>query len=159
VAGTRTRRRVFLDSDVLVYAYSATDAHRRERARALADLPGAVLSTQVLGEIANVLLRKFGLPDTEVRCRITELAARCEVLPVTATMALEAFRIRQRYRLGFYDSQIVAAALAGGAEILYSEDLHHGLIVDGRLRVASPFRALAERPRARYRVRRRAGRA
>lgn len=146
--------RVFLDLNVLVYAYSASDPVRRERARALADLPGAVVSTQVLSELANVLLRKFALADAEVRERVSELAARCDVVTVTTAVVLDAFRVRERYRLGFFDSQILAAALAAGAETLYSEDLHDGLLVDGRLRVVSPFRQRAEQVRARYRIRR-----
>lgn len=147
--------RVFLDSNVLVYAYSVSDPVRRERARAIADLPGAMISAQVLSELANVLLRKFSLPDADVRERVVELAARCDVVPVTAAVVLDAFRIRERYRLAFFDSQIVAAALAAGAETLYSEDLHDGLVVDGRLRVVSPFRQRAEQARGRYRTTRR----
>jgi len=143
--------RVFLDSNVLVYAHSASDPVRRERARTVADLPGAVVSAQVLSELANVLLRKFALPDAEVREKVTEVAARCEVVPVTAAIVLDAFRVRERYRLGFFDSQIVAAALAAGAETLYSEDLHDGLVIDGRLRVVSPFPHRAEQARGRYR--------
>jgi len=139
---------------VLVYAHSATDRARRERARALADLPGAIVSTQVLGEFANVLLRKFSLDDVEVRARVTELARRCDVVPVTAAIVLDAFRVRERYRLGFFDSQVVAAALAARASTLYSEDLHHGLLIDEVLRVVNPFRNGVEQPAARYRVRR-----
>jgi predicted nucleic acid-binding protein len=151
MARTDPTERVFLDSNVLVYAHSASDPVRRERARAVADLPGAVVSAQVLSELGNVLLRKFALPGAEVREKITEIAARCEVVPVTAAVVLDAFRIRERYRLGFFDSQIVAAALAAGAETLYTEDLHDGLMVDGRLHVVSPFRHRAEQARGRYR--------
>lgn len=146
--------RVFLDSNVLVYAYSASDPPRRERARALVEMSGATVSAQVLSELANVLLRKFGLERVQVRLRVAEIAERCEVLPVTASIVLEALRIGERYRLSFFDGQIVAAALAAGAETLYSEDLHDGLLIDGRLRVVSPFRPRAEQTRARYRARR-----
>ena len=148
-------RRVFLDSNVLVYAYSSTETERRERARALADLPGAVVSSQVLSELANVLLRKFALGDAEARSRIAEVASRCEVVVVTAPIVLDAFRIRQRYLLGFFDAQIVATALAAHASTLYSEDLHHGLLVDGALRVVSAFRTGVEQLAGRYRARRR----
>jgi predicted nucleic acid-binding protein len=148
-------RRVFLDSSVLVYAHSATEPARRERARALADLPGAVVSSQVLGEIASVLFRKFSLGDPDVRDRIIELARRCEVIPVTASIVLDAFRVKERYRLSYFDSQIVAAALVARASTLYSEDLHHGLLVDEVLRIVNPFRGGVEQPASRYRVRRR----
>lgn len=145
--------RVFLDSNVLVYAYSFTDVPRRERARVLADLPGAVISTQVLSEFANVLLRKFAMADNEVRNRVAEVAARCHVIAVTPAIVLDAFRVRARYRLGFYDSQIIAAALAATASVLYSEDLHAGLLVDGKLRIVSPFQLRVEQRHGGYRVR------
>jgi len=145
--------RVFLDSNVLVYAYSFTDLPRRERARALADLPGAVISTQVLSEFANVLVRKFAMADDEARNRVAEVAARCHVIAITPAVVLDAFRVRARYRLGFYDSQIIAAALAATASVLYSEDLHDGLLVDGKLRIVSPFRPRAEQRHKGYRLR------
>lgn len=146
-------RRVFLDSNVLVYAYSSTESGRRARARELADLPGAVVSSQVLSELANVLIRKFGLADAEVRGRIAELADRCEVVLVAPAIILDAFRIRERYRLSFFDSQIVATALAARVSTLYSEDLHSGLLVDATLRIVSPFQSGVEQRVGRYRVR------
>jgi predicted nucleic acid-binding protein len=73
---------------------------------------------------------------------------------VTTAIVLDAFRVRERYRLGFFDSQIVAAAIAARASVLYSEDLHHGLLVDGSLRLADPFRGGIEQRLGPYRVRR-----
>lgn len=148
-----TPERVFLDSNVLVYAYSFTDLPRRERARELANLPDAVISTQVLSEFANVLLRKFAIANDEVRNRVAEVAARCHVIALTPAIILDAFRVRGRYRLGFYDSQIIATALAASAGVLYSEDMHDGLLVDGTLRIIAPFRLRTEQARKGYRVR------
>ncbi|MBI2959708.1 MAG: PIN domain-containing protein [Betaproteobacteria bacterium] len=147
-------QRIFLDSNVLIYAFSATDPVKQERARALADDPGAVISTQVLSEFANIVLRKFGMPVSEARKRTSELAARCEVVVVTPSIVIEAFRIRERFGFGFFHSQIVATALAAGAITLYSEDLHHGQKIEGALRIVSPFAPSARQPRAPYRVRR-----
>ena len=144
--------RIFLDSNVLLYAYSATDTDKRARARTLADDPGAIISTQVLSEFANVVLRKFGMPVSEARRRTAELAARCEVITVTPATVIEAFLIRERFGFGFFDSQIVASALASGATTLYSEDLHHGQTVDGILRIVSPFAPAARQPRGVYRA-------
>jgi predicted nucleic acid-binding protein len=36
---------------------------------------------------------------------------------------------------------IVAAALHADCDTLWSEDMHDGLVIDGRLRVLNPFRA------------------
>ena len=91
--------------------------------------------------------------------RIAELAARCDVIAVTHSIILDALRICERFRFGFFDSQIVASALAAGARTLYSEDLHHGQTIDGVLRIVSPFAPEAKQRRAGHRVRpaRRAG--
>ena len=45
----------------------------------------------------------------------------------------------ERFRLSVYDGLIVAAALETGCDVLYSEDMHHGLVVDRRLRIENPF--------------------
>jgi predicted nucleic acid-binding protein len=144
--------RIFLDSNVLLYAYSATDPDKCARARTLADDSGAVISTQVLSEFANVVLRKFGMPVCEARRRTAELAERCEVITVTPATVIEAFRIRERFGFGFFDSQIVASALASGATTLYSEDLHHGQTIDGILRIVSPFAPATRQSRGVYRA-------
>ncbi len=49
-------------------------------------------------------------------------------------------RLRSRYNFSFWDSLIVACALAGGASILYSEDMQDGLVVDGQLEILNPFK-------------------
>jgi predicted nucleic acid-binding protein len=45
----------------------------------------------------------------------------------------------ERYGFSLYDSMIVSAALMANAKVLYSEDLQHGRLIDGRLRVLNPF--------------------
>jgi len=145
----------FLDTNVLVYAFSAQDAAKRETARALAESHGAWVSTQVLSELGNVLTRRFDVPAREARERVASIAAGCEVMVVSPSIVLDAFRVMERWRYGFFDSQIIAAALACGASILYSEDLHGGQTVDERLAIRSPFRLRAEQRAKPYRIRKR----
>jgi predicted nucleic acid-binding protein len=44
-----------------------------------------------------------------------------------------------RFQLSHWDSLIIAAALEGHCEVLYSEDLQHGQIIEG-LEIINPFR-------------------
>ena len=67
-----------------------------------------------------------------------------QVVPLTIATHRQGLGIAQRYRLALYDSMIVAAALIADCEILYSEDMHDGLIIGGRLRIENPF---AQTPR------------
>jgi predicted nucleic acid-binding protein len=143
----------FLDTNVLVYSFSAQDTAKRDAARALVESDGAWVSTQVLSELGNVLTRRFRVPTAEARERIASIAAGCEVMVVSPSVVLDAFRIMERWGYGFFDSQIIATALACGASILYSEDLHDGQTVDGRLSIRSPFRFRTEQRARAYRAR------
>jgi predicted nucleic acid-binding protein len=65
---------------------------------------------------------------------------RCSpVLPITGDLHRDGLRLAERYGFSIYDSMIVAAALSARCELLYSEDMHAGLVIDGRLTVVNPF--------------------
>ena len=53
----------------------------------------------------------------------------------------EALRGEDRYQISFWDALIVAAAEAGGAHVLYTEDLNNGQQY-GSVRVENPFIAV-----------------
>jgi|SRR5450756_1729 predicted nucleic acid-binding protein len=142
----------FLDTNILVYSFSEQDVAKREIARSLVEADGARISTQVLSELAHVLTRKFALPAREVKERIAGVTAGCEVVVVSPAVVLDALRVMEQYGYGFFDSQIIATALACGASVLHSEDLHDGQTIDARLRIRSPFRIRAEQRSKPYRV-------
>ena len=48
------------------------------------------------------------------------------VLPLTGELVLEAFALKERYRISYWDAAIVAAARSLGCKILYTEDLNAG---------------------------------
>jgi predicted nucleic acid-binding protein len=62
------------------------------------------------------------------------------MLAVESSLALfdEALAIHIRYKLSWYDSLIVAAALEAKCDVLYTEDLQHGQRF-GDLVVMNPF--------------------
>jgi predicted nucleic acid-binding protein len=55
------------------------------------------------------------------------------------TLFFLALRTQERYRISWYDSLIVAAAIEADCSILYSEDLQHGQRFEST-RVKNPFR-------------------
>lgn len=55
------------------------------------------------------------------------------------TLCHRALDVHARWRFGFYDSLIVASALAAGCRTLLSEDLQHGQRI-GDLEIVDPFR-------------------
>jgi predicted nucleic acid-binding protein len=131
----------FVDTNVIIYLLSADEA-KANRAEALLQnaAPGSLwVSVQVLNEIANVALRKLKLLWPEVNELLAVVQACCSVAPLNLATHTRGVQLAQRYRLSLYDAMIAAAALQAGCTTLHSEDLHHGLLVEGELRVCNPF--------------------
>lgn len=134
---------VFVDTNVLVYARDATDPAKHARASAwMADLWEAGngrLSVQVLQEYYVTTTKKLrpGLPPEEARADVLDLASWSPVVADVQMMA-SAWTIEERFDISFWDALIVAAAQVARCEVLLTEDLQHGMDLDG-VRVADPF--------------------
>jgi len=93
-------------------------------------------------ECLNVVLRtaQVTLDIAQARAYLETVLA--PLLRVSASVALyqRALDVQARWRFGFYDSLIVAAALAAGCTRLLSEDLQHGQRIE-TLTIHDPFRA------------------
>jgi predicted nucleic acid-binding protein len=128
----------FLDSNVLLYASLQPDP-RSEAARALLARRG-IISVQVLNEFANVAARKLRRSWREITDALAAIRALCPpALPLTLSIHESGIAIANRTRYQFYDALIIAAALEAGCATLFSEDLHDGQVIDGRLTIRNPF--------------------
>jgi predicted nucleic acid-binding protein len=130
---------VTLDTNVVVYAFD----DRSLRAAVAREILRQVdfISVQVLNEFANVVSRKLGRDWAAVTWGVGRVRRAVEaVLPVTEDDNSTAIRLAERYRLSLYDSLVLAVALSGGAQTIYSQDMHHDLLIDGTLRIVDPFR-------------------
>lgn len=129
----------FLDTNVLVYAFT-TD--RRAAAARVLLARRCVISVQVLNEFANVARRKLGMTWQEVRESVASITTLCPtVLAVEMKIHREGVRIAEQHGYNFFDALMIAAALEANAEILWSEDMHHGMIIDDLLEITNPFLA------------------
>lgn len=127
----------FLDTNVLSYALGDDD--KAVRAQAVLEEDGTI-GVQSLNELATVARRKLRYDWPAIHYAIAASRVLCPtIVPLTDAIHRDGLRIAERYRLAIYDSMIVAAALAAGCDRLWSEDLQHGLVIDARLKVASPF--------------------
>jgi len=131
--------RAFLDSNVIVYAFS--DDPRNAVAEALLG-HGCEISVQVLNEFANVARRKLGFSWAEINDAVEAITTLSRsVHPLDLATHQDAVRLAERHKFSFYDALIVASALRAGCTVLHSKDLQHGLVVEGQLRMENPFRA------------------
>jgi predicted nucleic acid-binding protein len=129
----------FVDTNVLVYLASG-DTAKADRAEMLV-AEGGRISVQVLNELANVGRRKMLLSWDETKALLSLVRELLAVVPLTIDTHETGLTIAARYNLSIYDAMIVAAALEANCDVLWSEDMHDGLIIDGRLRIADPFHA------------------
>lgn len=129
--------RVFADTNLFVYAESA-DGDKSEIAYGIIQ-NAPVISTQVINEMVSVLTKKYGFLLFEAHEIAESLLDLCEVAAVDADTIRQAIALAKRYALSHWDSLIVASALLAGCDILYSEDMQHGQVFDGRLKVVNPF--------------------
>ena len=131
---------VFLDTNVLVYAFDSSAPGKRLRANELLRQPDWVVSWQVIQEFSNVALHRFRVPmqTGDLTDFLDGIVwPRCAVFPSPA-LYRAALGIHQQTQYRFYDSLIVAAAIASGAQALYSEDLQHGRAIES-IRIENPF--------------------
>lgn len=134
---------VFVDTNVLLYAFDDKDAAKRDRSRdwlsACWQRRCGRLSTQVLNEFYANARRKFS-------SAISAGDARAEVRryqhwrpwAIDHPTIESAWAVESRYGLNYWDALMVAAALQQGCTLLLTEDLQHDLLIDG-VRILNPF--------------------
>lgn len=135
--------RTFVDSNVWIYALVLRpgEEDRHHCARNLVDAPvRRTISEQVIAEVSFNLLRKAGMSDDRLLPVVESFYTRCRVITPHLGIHRSAQVLRKRYQLSYWDSLIVAAALDSDCATLYSEDMHHGLLVDNRLTIINPFK-------------------
>jgi predicted nucleic acid-binding protein len=99
-----------------------------------------MISYQVAQEFVAVARKPFRTPMTFEQIEKYWLTTLRPLLLVQFSpgLFLRALDLARRDQLSWYDSLIVAAAIQGDCEILYSEDLQHGRRF-GDLVVQNPF--------------------
>ncbi len=137
--------RAFFDTSVLVYCFDQKDARKRLIAHALVleqgSLEAGVISYQVHQEFTSVAIRLLREVSKvrRILAGFEHLSLGLKTVPPSEKLFQMAIDLWDRYSLAWYDALIVAAALEGRCDVLYSEDLQDGLEIDG-LRIVNPFR-------------------
>ena len=136
--------RFFLDTNIFVYSFDASAPKKAARAMELIrkgiETRSGIVSYQVVQEFFNVALRRFAKPMNVADAGQYLTATFRPLLAVHSSQALygEALRVAERVQLSWYDALIVASAIQGECEVLYSEDFQDGQKIGG-LRIANPF--------------------
>ena len=129
--------RAFFDTNVLIYVYSG-EPEKAARARSLI-AGGGVISVQVLNEFAHVARRKLNAPWGVVRDSLAAMRANLDVHPVSLDNHELGLALSERYRLGVFDGQLLAAATLAACDVFFSEDLQGGMRIAGGPTIRNPF--------------------
>ena len=134
----------FLDTNIFVYSFDATDRKKRERCIELIEdaltTRQGVVSTQVVQEFFNVATKKFTKPMATKDCQIylaRVFAPLCEVF-TSVELYHEALNLREKSNYSFYDALILAAAVEAKCDTFFTEDLQNGQKILG-VTITNPF--------------------
>jgi len=132
-----TNDKIFIDSNVLVYLVDK-DISKKEIVISLTTTK-CIISTQVVAENMNVCLKKLNLPYSESVKHANQLLDKYIIKLIQPSTFKIAFSVLEKYKFSFWDSMIIASALENDCGILYSEDMQHNQLIEGKLRIIDPF--------------------
>ena len=133
--------KVFLDTNVLVYACDMDQPAKQETARDLLrqqtdDIPPCI-STQVVQEFYVTATRKLGIEPLKAK-DIIQSYRHMEIVTIHIGDVNHAIDGNILWQVSFWDALIITAAQKAMCAVLYSEDLSDGQTF-GSVRVCNPF--------------------
>lgn len=136
--------KVFVDTNVLVYAYDLDAGHKHQLAlEIMKDLWRSgcgLLSTQTIQEFFVTITKKISAPvDVSFARETIKRLSKWDTVIINVDTIIEATELQERYKYSFWDSLVVAAALAGGAKTILSEDLSDKQTING-VEIRNPFK-------------------
>jgi len=127
-----------LDTNVLIYLHDNSNPNKRTIAKnLLADNPG--IPSQVISEYLNTTRRLLQVSKEDLLEPTSSLFSGCTIIPTLPHTLLFAAKLVRKYQFQLFDAVIIAAAIEGRCEILFSEDMHHRLVVEKSLTIINPF--------------------
>ncbi|HKQ86233.1 MAG TPA: PIN domain-containing protein [Candidatus Acidoferrales bacterium] len=135
--------RVALDTNILAYAEGINGAQMKDKTLALlAALPAGsvLLSSQVLAELFNLLVRKVKQAHAAAETSVTRWRNEYETVDTSASVLESALELAVHHQFTIWDALVLSAAAEGGCRLLLSEDLHDGFSWRGVI-TANPFAA------------------
>ena len=130
---------IYIDTNILVYAYSDTEPEKKIRVVSLLEMEKICMSTQVINEFIWVMSRKFNVEIEQLRFIMKNFFEMYMVSLVTEKTIGKALDISSNLKFSYWDSLMAASAIESDCNILYTEDLQHQQVIEEKLTVINPF--------------------
>ena len=131
---------VLFDTNILIYSYSDKTEPKKDIAKGLILDSNGLISTQVIQEMCNILIKKFKMDRVSITRTLLEMKNNFFVSTNNIDTVSTAVEIHFKYKFSYYDSLIIASALENNCTILYSEDLQHNQKIEKTLTIINPFK-------------------
>ena len=131
--------KIFLDTNILIYSYSITELEKKEIVLSILESGSLIISVQVINEFIWVMNRKFNIALDILHKIVNKLWEQFYVIGIERSTVNTALKFAVQYRYSYWDSLIVATALESGCNILYTEDMQHGQVIENTLTIKNPF--------------------
>lgn len=138
------KNRCYVDTNVFIYLFDVSSGVKRDKAaeiyRALLGSGQGSISMLVVAEWRNVMIKKYSsVVPAELRLEFLELFDVWSPAVITLSTVLNAEKLTRKYSFSAFDSLHVQAALDQSCRYFLSEDMQHGLVVEGRMEIVNPF--------------------
>lgn len=132
----------FIDTNLLIYLFGTQDLPKKQMSelllQKLVSSESGVVSYQVVQEFLNNAQSKLGLSQERCYYFLNKSMPQFELVVPDLNFFNQGLLVCNKYGYSWYDSLIITAALKAECSVLYSEDLHHGQVIEG-MRIVNPF--------------------
>jgi len=132
---------VFIDTNIWLYGFiKEQNIKKHNIAREIITTHKNIfINVQVINEITVNLIKKTPIDELSIRKLISSFYKRYKVINFSKNILTKSSLLREKLSLSFWDSLIVASALYAKANILITEDMQNGLIIENHLKIVNPF--------------------
>jgi predicted nucleic acid-binding protein len=134
--------KIFVDTNIFVYAYALGDEIKHKLSAALlkTDLVGnnVYISPQVISEF-YVAMSKLKQSHKEILSCIEDFVPFTNIVDISLSTVESCLFLKEKYGYSYWDSLILSSAISGGCTIVYSEDMQNGQIIENCLLIKNPL--------------------
>lgn len=131
--------KVFIDTNILIYAYSNNDILKKNLLVSLLNEDiEFIISTQVVNEFINVMHKKLKINYIDLSNGLVEIYSFFDIKVVNIETIHLALDVAHKYKYSYFDSLMIASALQNQCCKIFSEDMHDKQIIQS-LEIVNPF--------------------
>jgi len=132
--------KVFIDTNILIYLYSADEPDKREKVILVFENYDCITSTQVINEFCNVCIKKMHKNIYDIMAAINEIISVCRLELVNIKIINSALELHNRYNYNYFDCLILASALSSNCKYVFTEDMSDKQIINEKLTIINIFK-------------------